>query len=511
MLHVNGVAFWHFAISILPVFGYIIGVLLIVKLPFMPSLSSFANDQPNVSLNPATFQTLDDWLTYIHGIHMSAIDMGLSRVRPVADMLGITAWGNNRDGDSTNQQITAHVFMVAGTNGKGSTTATIAQICQQAGHKTALYQSPHLLKFNERVRIDGQSVSDEWLIDAFKRVEEARLACQVSLSFFEMTTLAALLIFADANCDVWVLEVGLGGRLDVVNLIDADVAVITNVGIDHVDWLGDNRESIGYEKAGILRQGMTLIYGEADMPASVAKQIEQLDVTVYQAGRDYGFYQHDADMGANKLTCGQQWQYSNPAITLNLPYPNLSLVNVTNAISAVLASGLSISDEHVRMAMPQVRMPGRFDLRHIGERQWLFDVAHNQEGINFLLEQLQQRLPSMVRTLPTVQTTDANKGQIRLLFSMLVDKDIDKVVTHLQQANLPIVKWYVGVINHARAASADTLQQVLSQHLASEHYHIYDDMASATQAVQADSTADELILVCGSFHTIAESLGYLGA
>lgn len=501
----------------------------------MPSSNPSDNDQANTLPNPATRQTLDDWLTYIYGIHSSAIDMGLSRVQPVARALGIISSADDRTKASiqsktntntnANAKQTHHnacVFMVAGTNGKGSTTATIAQICQQAGYKTALYQSPHLLKFNERVRIDGRPASDECLIDAFERVEAARLACGVSLSFFEMTTLAALLIFADANCDVWVLEVGLGGCLDVVNLIDADVAVITNIGIDHVSWLGDNRESIGHEKAGILRQGIPLIYGEADMPKSVAKQIEQLGVSVYQAGQDYGFYQsdvaqsgvaqNDAEADTNNLTCDKQWQYSNAAVTLNLPYPSLSLVNVTNAISAVLASRLSIGDEHIRTAMQQVHMAGRFDLRHIGGRQWLFDVAHNQEGVSFLLDQLYQRLPNIVQALPNGQTTAAhkNKGQIRLLFSMLADKDIDKVVSHLQQANLPIVKWYVGVINHPRAASADTLQQVLSRHLSSDRYHIYDDMPSATQAAQADSTADELVLVCGSFHTIAESLTWLG-
>lgn len=447
-------------------------------------------------------QTLNDWLTYIYGIHISAIDMGLSRVQPVAKMLGIINQTNNN----------AHVFMVAGTNGKGSTTATIAQICQQAGYKTALYQSPHLLEFNERVCIDGQAVSDELLIDAFERVEVARLACNVSLSFFEMTTLAALLIFDDAKCDVWVLEVGLGGRLDVVNLIDANVAVITNVGIDHVDWLGDNRESIGYEKAGILRKGIPLIYGEADMPKSVATQIKQLGVCVYQAGQDYSFYQsNDAGAVLDNQTNSEQWQYSNAAVTLSLPYPSLSLINVSNAISAVLASRLSISHEHVRTAMQQVHMAGRFDLRHIGGKQWLFDVAHNKEGIDFLLKQLQQRLPSILHVYQDNQTDNKEMGHIRLLFSMLMDKDIDKVVAHLHQANLPIAKWYVGVINHPRAALADTLNQVLSQHLPSDCYQVYADMAGATQAIQADSQADELIIVCGSFHTIAESLQYLQA
>lgn len=483
-------------------------------MPMHPS--NLSAHQQSVSLiNSNTQQTLDDWLTYIYGIHTSAIDMGLSRVRPVASALGIGKQADNH----------AQVFMVAGTNGKGSTTATIAQICQQAGYKTALYQSPHLLKFNERIRINGESVRDDLLIKSFERVEMARLRCDVSLSFFEMTTLAALLIFAEAQCDVWVLEVGLGGRQDVVNLIDADVAVITNVGIDHVDWLGDNRESIGDEKAGILRQDIVLIYGENDMPKSVDQQVQRLGVTVYQAEQDYDFYQddmahqhqfnkHQLENGQNQSIDGKHcWQYSNSAVTLNLPYPSLSLVNVSNAISAVLASRLTINEEHISQAMRQVHMAGRFDLRKIDGQQWLFDVAHNQEGVNFLLKQLQQRYPSLLNNAYHQQsndiTTDTNIRQIRLLFSMLLDKDLDKVVTCLKQANLPIAKWYVGLIDHPRAASADMLKQVLSKHLSSDDYHLYDDMPSATQAVQADYQADELILVCGSFHTIAESLQYL--
>ena len=190
---------------------------------------------------PNSAASLTEWLDYMQQIHISAIDMGLSRVLPVAEYLGIVQSAK----DST------YVFTVAGTNGKGSTTAVISQICQAAGYKTALYQSPHLSCFNERVRIDGEMVSDKTLITAFTKVEAARLHCELTLSFFEMTTLAALLIFVEANCEVWVLEVGLGGRLDVVNIIDPDMAVITNIGIDHVDWLGDNVEAIGAEKAGI--------------------------------------------------------------------------------------------------------------------------------------------------------------------------------------------------------------------------------------------------------------------
>ncbi|MDN5734316.1 MAG: bifunctional folylpolyglutamate synthase/dihydrofolate synthase, partial [Psychrobacter sp.] len=251
------------------------------------------------SSTPDNQSSLTEWLNYMQQIHVSAIDMGLSRVLPVAEALGLVQSAKND----------AYVFTVAGTNGKGSTTAVIAQMCQAAGYKTALYQSPHLSVFNERVRIDGEMVSDETLINAFSKVEAARLQCDLTLSFFEMTTLAALLIFAEANCAVWVLEVGLGGRLDVVNIIDPDMAVITNIGIDHIDWLGDNVEDIGREKAGILRDDITLIYGATTMPDSVQQAIDQHQARCYQVGQDFAYQSLDS----------ATWQYSNAAVTMQLP------------------------------------------------------------------------------------------------------------------------------------------------------------------------------------------------
>ena len=317
---------------------------------------------------PNEHSSLTEWLDYMQQIHVSAIDMGLSRVLPVAEALGVVQSAKDD----------AYVFTVAGTNGKGSTTAVIAQMCQAAGYKTALYQSPHLSVFNERVRINGEMVSDETLIDAFSKVEAARLQCALTLSFFEMTTLAALLIFAEADCDVWVLEVGLGGRLDVVNIIDPDMAVITNIAIDHVDWLGDNVEDIGREKAGILRDGITLVYGATAMPASVQQAIATHQATCYQAGQDFDYREVDTDV----------WQYSNAAVTMQLPRPALSLTNTTNALSAVLASPLNIDKKAIEQALQTVKLAGRFDYRETHNRYWLFDVAHNEQGVEFLLAQL---------------------------------------------------------------------------------------------------------------------------
>ena len=440
---------------------------------------------------PNEHSSLTEWLDYMQQIHVSAIDMGLSRVLPIAEALGVVQSAKDD----------AYVFTVAGTNGKGSTTAVIAQICQAAGYKTALYQSPHLSVFNERVRINGEMVSDETLIDAFSKVEAARLQCALTLSFFEMTTLAALLIFAEADCDVWVLEVGLGGRLDVVNIIDPDMAVITNIAIDHVDWLGDNVEDIGREKAGILRDGITLVYGDKTMPASVQQAIATHQATCYQAGQDFNYREVDTDV----------WQYSNAAVTMQLPRPTLSLTNTSNALSAVLASPLNIDKSAIEQALQTVKLAGRFDYRETHNRHWLFDVAHNEQGVEFLLAQLLPLWQQHLATQNSCAHLSSKPVSIKMLFSMLGDKDIKKVVQRLTEAGLPISDWFIAEIDYPRAASTEKLQGILTSYVDSAQIHEFRRLSEATAAVIKGSQAQDLIVVCGSFHTIGEALAALAA
>ena len=446
---------------------------------------------PTDYTSPNADASLTQWLNYMQQIHVSAIDMGLSRVLPVAEYLGLVQSAK----DDT------YVFTVAGTNGKGSTTAVISAMCQAAGYKTALYQSPHLSQFNERISIDGQMVSDEILIDAFNKVEIARLACQLTLSFFEMTTLAALLIFAEADCDVWVLEVGLGGRLDVVNIIDADMAVITNISIDHIDWLGDNVEAIGREKAGILRDGITLIYGATEMPLSVQQLISEHRVTCYQVDKDFSYHAQDIDT----------WHYSNAALTVQLPRPALSLINTANALSAVLASPLNVDVNAIARALTTVKLAGRFDYRHIQDRHWLFDVAHNEQGVTFLLTQLVPLWQQHLAKIDSNQQTSAPSTSIKILFSMLADKDIEKVISQLTCSSLPITDWFVGEIDYPRAASIEQLENILSCYVNKSNLHTFSNLSQATAAIIANSHAQDLILVCGSFHTIGETLATLAA
>ncbi|MGP9828428.1 bifunctional folylpolyglutamate synthase/dihydrofolate synthase [Psychrobacter sp. AOP1-A1-60] len=442
--------------------------------------------------SPKDTASLTEWLDYMQQIHVSAIDMGLSRVLPVAEALGVVQSAKDD----------AYVFTVAGTNGKGSTTAVIAQMCQAAGYKTALYQSPHLSAFNERVRINGEMVSDQTLIDAFGKVETARLKCGLTLSFFEMTTLAALLIFSEADCDVWVLEIGLGGRLDVVNIIDPDMAVITNIGIDHVDWLGDNVEDIGAEKAGILRDDISLIYGTAEMPNSVKQAIDKHQANCYQVEKDFSYRVIDATT----------WQYSNAAVSMQLPRPALSLINTANALSAVLASSLTIDTLAIEQALQSVKLAGRFDYRESHNRHWLFDVAHNEQGVEFLLTQLLPLWQQHLANQSTFDTSNQNDqasdapATIKMLFSMLADKDIEKVVQRLTEAGLPISEWFIAEIDYPRAASTEHLQGVLLNYVDGAKIHSLDHLQQATDAVIATSQSQDLIVVCGSFHTIGEAL-----
>ena len=212
---------------------------------------------------PLATDSLNTWLDYWSHVHVTGIDLGLERVIPVAEKLGVT-------------RPQAKVLTVAGTNGKGSTTTTLAAILNAQGYKVGLYQSPHIYRFNERVKLSGIEVDDQTLVDAFVQVDQARRDCDLTLSFFEATTLAAFVIFKTKQCDVWVLEVGLGGRLDVVNVIDPDVAVITNIGLDHTDWLGDTIEKIAFEKAGIIRPNIPVIFaGMQTLPQAIQNKVDE--------------------------------------------------------------------------------------------------------------------------------------------------------------------------------------------------------------------------------------------
>ncbi len=395
--------------------------------------------------------------------------MGLERVIPVAQKLKVTT-------------TSAKVITVAGTNGKGSTTTTIAAILQQAGYKVALYQSPHIYRFNERVKISGLEASDQELIDAFVQVDQARRECGLSLSFFEATTLAAFLIFQQKQCDVWVLEIGLGGRLDVVNVIEPDVAVITNIGLDHVDWLGDTIEKIAFEKAGIIRPNIPVIFaGQQQLPQAIQDKAQECNAQLHVLNRDY-FYQEQSE---------DTWLFATPASTLVLPKGHLALDNISTAVATVLVSGLTISDQAIRQGIQAAKIAGRFEVRQIQNKTVIFDAGHNPHGVEFLLKQLQNFMQY-----------NKQYSEVVAVFSMLADKDIDSVVELLN----PVVStWHIAELTVPRAAKLEKIQQALNNTTTQQFTNVKEAFQSALDHLQDQ----QLILVCGSFHTLEAVWEYI--
>ena len=419
---------------------------------------------------PLDTDDLQTWLDYWSHVHVTGIDLGLERVIPVAEKLGVT-------------QPNAKVLTVAGTNGKGSTTTTLAAILNAQGYTVGLYQSPHIYKFNERVKLAGIEVDDQCLVDAFVQVDQARRACDLSLSFFEATTLAAFVIFKQSACDVWVLEVGLGGRLDVVNVISPDVAVITNIGLDHTDWLGDTIEKIAFEKAGIIRPNIPLVFGGLqDLPQAIQDKATECQASLYAVNRDY-FYTDAGD--------GESWNFASSGTTLKLPLGTLALENISTAVAAILVSGLKVSQQAIVQGIQSAKLQGRFEVRKITDKTVIFDAGHNPHGVEFLLNQLRKFLEY-----------NTQYTEIVAIFSMLADKDINSVVNLLKNT---VLTWKIAPLTVPRAAEMQQLQSALQ----GETVQQFESVQVAFQSALEETNNNQLILVCGSFHTLEAVWEYL--
>lgn len=405
-------------------------------------------------------RSLDQWLAYQLGTHPQPIAMGLERVRLVAERLQL-------------ERLPCPVITVGGTNGKGSTVAYIESIARASGYRVGAFTSPHFLRYNERIRIDGAEVSDAELIDAFEAIETAR--AETPLTYFEFGTLAALFLFARAGLDLAVLEVGLGGRLDAVNLIDADVAVITTVDLDHQAYLGNDRESIGFEKAGIMRAGRPCILGEKDPPSSVLRHAYENGVYCIRAYSDYLIDRLES-----------HWVWREPGFSLDLPYPQLQapaqIQNAACAIAALRASSLNVPDAAWAAGVAEARVTGRLQ-RWRTDPEVILDVAHNPQSVAQLEDWLQ------INPKPTVA-----------VFSALKDKDIAGMLARLA----PFIGfWHVAVLSEPadRVMTAGDWQQKLSAALPASVYRIHPDVASAYAAALAENSGQR-ILVFGSFHTL---------
>jgi dihydrofolate synthase/folylpolyglutamate synthase len=416
----------------------------------------------NEDTTPKATSSLEMWLHYLENIHTSAIDLGLERVEKVA-----------REGNLTRPA--PKVITVAGTNGKGSTCAILEAILIDAGYSVGVYSSPHLIRYTERVRIGGMELDNALHCQAFEHINQLR--ADTSLSFFEFSTLAALWLFKQQQVDVVILEVGLGGRLDATNVVDHDVSVITSLAVDHVDWLGDDINVIGFEKAGIFRSGRPAICGQPDSPSTVAAHADDIGAELYQVGINYTYQES-----------GERWSWRCGQFDLDdLPLPNLPLQNAATALTALGVSNLDITDVNVVNGLQNAKLNGRMQLLST-DPVVLLDVAHNPHSAQYLSTSLSKRYPGRY---------------IRAVVGMLKDKDIDATLHALSGC---VSEWHLATLSGERAADALQLTKTVSEF--SSRYHTYDNAVAAYTDALKRSDSDDIIVVMGSFVTVGEILEF---
>jgi len=420
---------------------------------------------------------LDAWLQRIERLHHRTIEMGLARVRPVAEQLAL--------------RLECPSVVVAGTNGKGSTCAMLDAMLRAAGYRVGRYSSPHLLRFNERAMVDGTPATDEALIEQFEAVERAR--GDVSLTYFEFTTLAVLRLFSAQRLDAAVLEIGLGGRLDAVNLIDADCSVVTSIGLDHADYLGSTRDSVAFEKAHVYRGGRPAICSDPSPPDSLMAYAGSIGADLRILGRDFEAIVLSEQTG---LLPPQQWTYRGRAVRrAALPIPSLrgphQLRNAAGAIAALeaLQERLPVSQQAVREGLRRAGIEGRFQVVP-GRPAVILDVAHNPQAAEALALTLDQHVCP---------------GRTHAVFAMLRDKDAAGV---FQQMGRRVDRWYLAPTSGQRGMDAGTLASVLQAH-AGPSVRLdarFDSVGQALAAAREAAAPDDRILVFGSFVTVADAM-----
>ncbi|MGZ8189598.1 MAG: bifunctional tetrahydrofolate synthase/dihydrofolate synthase [Methylococcaceae bacterium] len=414
------------------------------------------------------FDSLQGWLGWQESLHPLTIDLGLERVDQVFSAL-------NPD------RVKPLTITVAGTNGKGSCVAYLEAIYRAQGYRVGAYTSPHILKYNERIKIDGQPVSDNLICEAFERIESVR--GDISLSYFEFGTLAALDIFWRSDLDIQLLEVGLGGRLDAVNIVDPDIALISSIGIDHVYWLGDTRETIGREKAGIFRAHTPAIVSEPQPPESLLKIAADKNAQLFCIGRDFSY---------KKQVSGWNW-FAGDRLIQQLPEPGLKgehqYRNASAAILAIdlLAESLPVNETSIRLGLENVRLAGRFQLI-AGEIPVLLDVGHNPEAVKTLVDYLAVTFPAR---------------RIHAIFSMMKDKDINGVLNIMK----PVVyDWFFAPLTNSRASTEDLMREIFAQCSVTAVSFGYNGFADAFKAAKNQAQPGDLLLIFGSFFLVSDCL-----
>lgn len=414
------------------------------------------------------FQTLSAWLSWLETLHPYTIDLGLDRIQRVAECMGLI-------------KPAPYVITVAGTNGKGSCVALLEAIFIANGQRVGCYTSPHLLHYNERVRINNQPVTDMALCEAFAIINAKRR--KISLTYFEFGTLAALYLFQQQDLDVVVLEVGMGGRLDAVNIIDSDLAVITGIDFDHMAYLGHTREAIGFEKAGIMRPMKPVVYGGKDIPNSIVQHADMINAHLYCNGVDYQYHVH---------TSSWQWQDAKQTV-IDLPLPKLPIENAATVLQAhaLLPAQLQANIATIKHCIAVTQLAGRFQQIKLANGATLvLDVAHNPQSCTLLAQQLQS------------QTCE---GQTYALLAMLRDKDITNSLYPLLSQ---IEHWYLASLDVSRGGTAELLEQHLVQ-LHVINYRKFTTVVDAYQQVLLQATSADRIVVFGSFHTVAAIIDHV--
>ncbi|MGZ5007486.1 MAG: bifunctional tetrahydrofolate synthase/dihydrofolate synthase [Methylobacter sp.] len=414
------------------------------------------------------FDSLQGWLQWQESSHPLAIDLGLERAARVFRAL-------NPD------YVKPPTVTVAGTNGKGSSVAYLESIYTAQGYRVGAYTSPHILKYNERIKINGKPVPDDIICEAFARIDSVR--GDTSLSYFEFGTLAALDIFYRAGVDVQLLEVGLGGRLDAVNIVDPDVALITSISIDHIEWLGGTREAIGREKAGIFRTAIPAITGDPEPPESLVQSASEQHALLYCIGKDFGY---------TKQAIGWDWFFAGRQM-LQLPEPGLKgehqYRNASSVILAVskMAEVLPVTEASIKQGLENVHLSGRFQLID-GEIPVLLDVGHN---------------PEAVKTLADYVTAVFPGRRIHAVFSMMKDKDIAGV---LEIMNCVVYDWFFAPLANPRAASESVMREIFAQSSVTDVSFGFTNFTEAFSAAMNQSQKGDLLLVFGSFFLVSECL-----
>lgn len=419
----------------------------------------------------ARFSSLEEWLKWQEKLHPRSIDLGLERAAGVYKSL-------NPKGDKP------PTIIVAGTNGKGSCVAFLEAIYSAQGYRVGTYTSPHILKYNERIKIEGKPVGDDLICDAFERIDTVRN--DVSLSYFEFGTLAAIDLFWRSKVDVQILEVGLGGRLDAVNILDADATLITSISIDHIDWLGETREAIGYEKAGVFRTNVAAIIGDLAPPDSLINYATEKRTPVFRINHEFGFKKNDNDWDWHCTKREQKKYKALPPPSLKGEHQYRNAATVLMAVTE-MERLLPISEKAIHQGLKDTQLNGRFQLIK-GDVPVLLDVAHNPQSVKELFNYL---------------TDCFSDYKIYTVFSMMKDKDIKGVIDIIS----PVIQhWFVSPLTNPRTASQAHMQKQFKACAIENVSFGYKNFSETYSAARDSVGKGDLILVFGSFFLVSEYL-----